>query len=444
MTIGGDGTGGPPGYSPYTGLTDAQIAAQAAAEAEAQLALQRAGIERQRQAAMAAAQRDQAAIQGLGFAQSKMLAPLPAEIAAIGNQAGAAIAGYGSGYSKQAASQIAQGEQQSSDVVAAQTGGTAQAAPTVDPAAVQNAAYAQGGDIPATAETQTATASANAAAGMPAVVSRAATEDIQQRMAEAAAQDADYRQQLIDLEAQRPGLVSDAIDRLQTIEANKRDVSDREQQAAIDNYYKGVDASQNQQQIDLQKRAELANEAAMGSRAAQAALAQQDKEASLALRRQQLKIQNQKQAWAVQNAQKQGHKIDAAASKAIGYIVDVQGRPVLDEKGNRIPVQKSASKGSANQRQKQVQAAGQAALTLRGKPVDAPTFWRGGTPQGKYIARRGAKGVFPDGTTNDPSRAQHQSSMTRRQAVNYLANTYGISKSQANKILESSGWPAGQ
>src|SRR5919201_4688972 len=218
-------SGGPPAqwqpgvYAP--GMTPEQIMAQAQAQAEAQLAAQQAGVERQRQAAMAAAQRDESAIQGLGFAQSKMLAPLPAEVAAINNQAGSAIAGYGKGYADQTQQAIQADQGANAADVAAQTGGTAQAAPTVDPAAVQRAVYAQGGEIPATLQSSVGAASANAAAGMPAVVSRAATEDIQQRMAEAAAQDADYRQQLLDLYAQRPQLVQDAVDRLNQIESDR-------------------------------------------------------------------------------------------------------------------------------------------------------------------------------------------------------------------------------
>jgi hypothetical protein len=216
-------------------------------------------------------------------------------------------------------------------------------------------------------------------------------------------------------------------------------------QSAADSAEKAWEAQQNigqnQQQIDIQRRAELANEAAMGSKAAQAAIKEQDAAANRALRTRQIQLQSQKQAWAVQQAERAGHKIDASASKALGYVVDVQGRPVLDENGHRIPV-KNATKGPGGGHQKQLQAAGQEALSLRGTPVAAAKFVHKpdgsvGPPAGQYVGRPGAKGLLPDGTTNDPNRAQRSGRMAFRSAVNYLAVTYGITKAEATKILLS-------
>jgi hypothetical protein len=431
----------------YSGLSDADILAQAQAQADAQLGVQSASIQRAAAAARAAAERDRQAIAGLGFAQAGMMKNIPAEIAAIANQGGQAIAGYGAGYAGEIGHEVQQGEQQNAADVAAQTGGTDPGAPTVDPSAVQNAIYAQGGAIPATEETEMGVASANAAAGMPAVVQRAADEDIQQRMAQAASEDADYRQQLLDLNAQRPGLVQDAVDRLNAIEDRKRglaqDAQDREDKKKQQEFENSLALGDQQRQ----DRAELAQEAALGDRAAAAKLAAMDRADRTAIAKTQLKLKQAKQAADLRDAEAKGHKIDAAASKVMGYVVDVEGNPVLDSHGSRIPVQQSP-KDKKKSHQTAIKQAGEKALGLRGNAVKAAELvkkpnGKTGPPAGQYAGRPGAKGLFPDGTTNDPNRAQHDGGMTFNQAQAYLMQTYGLSRAEARKILVATGWRPG-
>jgi hypothetical protein len=64
-------------------------------------------------------------------------------------------------------------------------------------------------------------ATASYAAGMPAVVARATQEQVAQRMAEAAAVDADYRAQLVDVAAERGGIYNDALNNLHRIEQRR-------------------------------------------------------------------------------------------------------------------------------------------------------------------------------------------------------------------------------
>jgi hypothetical protein len=395
----------------YSGLTDAQILAQAESQADAQLGARSSSIQRAAAAARAAAERDRQAIAGLGFAQAGMMKNIPAEIAAIANQGGQAIAGYGAGYAGEIGHEVQQGEQQNAADVAAQTGGTDPGAPTVDPNAVQNAVYAQGGAIPATEETEMGVASANAAAGMPAVVSRAADEDIMQRMAQAASEDADYRQQLLDLNQERPGLVQDAVDRLNSIEDRKRglaqDAQDRADKAKQQEF-------ENQRALEdekLRKRAELAAEAGAGDRAAAAKLAAMDRAERTAIAAKNLTLKQAKQAADLRDAEAKGHKIDAAASKVMGYVVDVEGNPVLDSQGSRIPVQQSP-KDKKKGHQTAIKQAGEKALTLRGKPVKAADL----------VKKPGARQGRPQASTRD-AQARRVSSLTGRPTTRTAPST---------------------
>jgi hypothetical protein len=322
-----------PDAGSYQGLSDDEIYSRAVAQADAALGAQSANLNRLRAQAAAMGIRDEQTLRDLGSAQMGLLAPIPQQLLDIRSQAAKDIAGFGAGYTGAMGDQLRAEEAANAASVAQQTGGTAPGAPTISPDAVQNAAYAIGGAIPATESEQIGQASANAAAGVPGVVARSTQLDVMQRIAEAAATDSDYRQQLIDLYAQRPGLVQDAVDRLNQIES-----------ARFDRWTKTQDLSQNQEQIDIQRRAELANEAALGNRRALALLQEQDRKANLALKKQQLALANKKQAFAVQQAINKGVQIDPSASKVLGYVVDRNGNPVVDENGNHIPVASKPSK----------------------------------------------------------------------------------------------------
>jgi hypothetical protein len=407
----------------YTGLTDEEIARRAGLSADASIAASSAAINRVRAAAAAAAQRDREAIAGLGAAQQGMLSGIPAQITGIRNEAGKAIASYGEGYSKEAGATIGQGQDTTAATVAEQGQPNA---PTVDPGAVANAVYAQTGEIPATEQTQIGAASGMAAAGMPAVVARAAEEDIMQRMALAASEDAGYRQQLIDLAATRPGLVDDAMAKLYDIEQQKFGQFEADRRFKLD-----------QQQLALQQRAQTANEKALGIKTTQA-------NQRLDISSQSLTLREKKYASDLKAAEAKGQQIDAAASKVIGYVVDKNGQPVLNTAGGRIKVVQTG-KQKANTVQANKQKATAEALKLKGSPVENKDPLSG---EGRYIARPGLKGVLPargnrPRTTNNPAYAQYDGSMTFAQAQSYIMSSYGLNRAQARAVLVAAGWKPG-
>src|SRR5262252_1200645 len=271
----GYSTGGSSSSGGYSGMSDQDIINQANAYADSAIAAKQAAIERQRAQAYAQAQQDAAQMGQIGQAQMGMINQIPANIQAIRDTAAQAMAST-AGQITGAQQQQQQGElAQNAAFVASQTGGTPQAAPTpaaptdgaapagpigVNPAATAAAEQAMGGTIPAQAQIQTGESGAIYAAGMPAVVARATQNKIADRMAQAATQDADYRQQLIDAAAERGGVYDTALSNLYDIESKKLGIYQAQQNLKNDQ----ADMRLKQQDMALRVRAELFNEVAMG------------------------------------------------------------------------------------------------------------------------------------------------------------------------------------
>lgn len=406
----------------YHGMSDEEIIAQAEKDANAALAAKQAAIARQQAAAQAAAARDVAALKGLGEAQTGLLAPIPGQIVGLRNEAGSAIAGFGEGYAKGAGAALAQGQEQTAETTAAE--GQAPA-PSVDATGAQNAIFAQTGEIPATEQASLGAASGIAAAGMPAVVLRAAAEDIHQRMAEAASEDAQYRAQLLDLAAERPGLVSDALDRLYKIEEMKYGRYAAEQKRL-----------QDERELKLRERAQAAYEKQLGIKNKQGNRRLDISERSLQLR-------ESKQVEDVRKAEKEGRRIDAPASRVAGHLVDRDGNDILDRDGRQIKIYQSP-KDKKDQAAKNRRDAISEVDALRGEPAQNPNFGKPGFEgQGQYMGRAGAKGLLPSGTTNDASRAARSGGKTWAQAQSYLMTKYGFSRAKARSILIAAGWKPG-
>jgi len=317
----------------YHGLSDDEINARANAYADSAIAAKTASIERMRQQAAQQAQRDEEMFQGLGQAQMGMINQIPANIQAIRNTAGQAIASFG-GQVTGAQQQQAQGElAQNAAFSASQLGATPPAAPPpadgaapapapaggpigVDPAAAAAAENAMGGTIPATSQAEVGAASAIAASGMPAVVARSTQIHVAQRMAQAASEDADYRQQLIDAAAERGGAYQDALNSLYDIETKKFGIYQAQQNLEQDRQ----DMELKKQQMALQVRAELANEVQFGIKTK----AQADKEwrnYQLAQQRVQISQQN----------------ADTSASRAAASTANANANYYTDAQGRRVP-----------------------------------------------------------------------------------------------------------
>jgi hypothetical protein len=237
--------------SPYA-IDYADLDRRANAYADSQTAYKSDAIRRAEAAAQAQAQRDAATYRGLGEAQMTMIGKIPENIQAIRNNAAAAIAST-SGQVTGAQQQQAQAEQAANAAFAAsQTGGTPAAAPAggaggapapngpspgpigLSASGAAAAEQAMGGTIPAGAQIETGAASAIAASGMPAVVARATQDQVAMRMAQAATEDADYRQQLIDLADQRGGIYQDAYNNLFGIEKDKYGIWEAQQRLTMD------------------------------------------------------------------------------------------------------------------------------------------------------------------------------------------------------------------
>lgn len=290
----------------------------------------------------------------------------------------------------------------------------------------------------------------------------------------------DYEQQLIDLAHQRPELRGQILDQLYQNEITKAQLAaakndpaskeaDRLTQSTGYLWVVGPDGKpkratdKNGRFIPtVQGRAETAQEAALGLDQRKQSWQEQMDVAGLRLKAGQYTAQNK---IALQKIAASGGQIDAAASKAIGHIVLKDGSTPTGPDGKPIPVAKTATKGGTPYQKAVGDAKG-----LRGKPVpytgpkkfDSPdvvnaqgvvtSFGKKGgiTIKGKYLASPTAKGVFstPDPThpgqfirtTNDPRKAKTDSTYTFQQAVEYLANRYGLTAQQATRALRAAGW----
>lgn len=417
-------TGAPPRpVDPFAPVAPAVLGTQATAQANAALAPEKAEIERQRGIAADRAKSDQAALQGLALTVADMQKGLVPGVQGSYSGAAAEIGDLAQGFSSGVAARLAEGQGANAEFAASQG---AQATPAVDPTGVKDVLYGMGGFVPgASLAAQGAAAGAHAAA-IPAITGLALAGDYKRALYEAASQDDEYAQQLIQVAAKFPEQRQQALEALRKHEIDKA------------NYKLDV------RQQAVQERAQTLYERQFGETT-------RSNKADEALRRAQLTIDKQKlqldTAQAVADAQEaiaDGRQIDASASEVLGYIVDKQGREVLNKQGKRIRVKPKASGGGTAEERNPYGAAVEAARTLRGEPVKSPDFItkNGKTkpPRGKYIARTGAKGVFPDGTTNNPARAQFDGQYTFAEAVGFLQARYGIPRARARKALIASGW----
>jgi hypothetical protein len=258
-----------------------------------------------------------------------------------------------------------------------------------DPALASRVAYRLGGDIP-TEHLLTLGANARRSDEQQAgIAMRSTAEAIEVAAKKAMEGDAEYGQKLVDLAAKFPGLRAQIVESLQKFE--------------------------------LEKRAQRLYEGQFG-------LKQQEFAEDTRQKRTSLQIQ-------IAKLRQEGEQPDSALSKVYGYIVDGNGDPILDGAGNQIPVAKT-SKGSKSAKNTDYRDAVQDARGLRGDPVESSDS----LAEGKYVAKPGAKGVFPDGTTNDPKKARYENDMSFVEAQNYLMNSYGLNRKQARRALVAAGW----
>lgn len=293
----------------------------------------------------------------------------------------------------------------------------------VDIQASGDAAYSQGTYIPGSALQKggaDAAASANRMVGVQALSTQA---DVRGRVKQT-------DDELIELASKRPELRQQVMDELFQREREKFQASTQR------------DAQQlYREQFGLEKvktRADIAHDVRADKTAAERARIS-NKNYQLAVKR---------HALAVKKAEKEGHGVDAAASKGLGKLVDDEGQPILDKNGKEIPF-KTGGAGKVPPGVKAYRQAVPEARQIRGEPVENDSRTRS-TP-GRYIAKPGAKGVFPGmgglpATTNDPNKAERDSEFgSFNEAQAYIMEAYGLNKAQARRALVAAGWkPDGQ
>lgn len=426
-----------PPADPYAPTPPAQLATQAGQMANAALAPEKTAIELERQRAAAAAEAARKEILALGQAVGGMTQGIGPGIQAGYAQAAGQLSQIGAGLSGGIAERMTELGGAGVDFARAQGAPVDALGPDVG--AMKDVSYGLNAVVPAASLLAQGAAGNAWGQGLSAITAAAVRGDYARAMHEANVQDDQYAKELIAVAAKFPAQRDAALEALRKYELEKAgyklDLRQQKVQERAQSLY--------EQQFNEEARGNVVKE-------------QQDqrelrlRERQLVLDRKKYTLDNKQHVQDVKDAQADGRQIDASASKVLGYIVDKQGREVLDRNGKRIPVKEAAKKGGTAEERNPYGAAVEAARTLRGDPVEAPDFVKNAQgktrpPRGKYLARRGAKGVFPDGTTNDPSRAQFNGQYTFAEAVGFIQARYGISRAQARKALIASGWkPDGQ
>lgn len=402
ITVGGKTTTttGDSGYTPgsYHGMSDADIDARANALADAQLASSQSAINRARAAAAAQAMRDENTIGALGQAQMGMINQIPANVQNVYNTAAQAMSQWGSQVSGAAAAQ-AQGEQAAGQAaVASQVGDTARTDTSgLNAQAAAAATAAIGGTIPAQQAISEGASTGAYAAGMPAVVARATQDQVAMRIADAATEDAGYRQQLIDLAATRGGVYNDALNNLYGIEEKKFGRWEAEERLKFDKaqfeYKQKQDTAEvtaatsdakfkqwlalQQLQITRGKltlaqktqMARLQHELEMES---QGRTKLQQGQQRLNQGQTSLRLKNRRDQAYIQDLINQGTGIDASASKVAGHLVDNNGNDIY-RNGKTIPLDTRAYSSASKTKKGGVKLANEMASKFRGNPYTTHT-----------------------------------------------------------------------
>ncbi len=431
---------GPRPVNPLAPLSTRQLNTQAGQQATAGLAPERAEIERQRAIAAGRAKADQAAMLGLGVVTAEMQRGLVPGVQGAYSNAAAQTGQLAQGFSSGVQERLAAGQQESQAFAASQGQDVGQIGPNTGD--VKDVLYGLGGFIPGSSLAAQGAAAGAHAAAIPAITALALKGDYQRALFEARSQDDEFAQQMIQVATKYPGLRNQALEALRKHEMDKRGARlDQRQQTVQERAQRLLE-----RQFNEDTRAGMVDERLDRDKfTTDTKLAKRQ----LTIDKQQLQLDTKEAKADLQQSIAEGRQVDASASKVLGYIVDKQGREVLDKNGRRIPVKEATSRGKGGrggtaEERNPYRAAVQAASVLRGDPELAPEFittnGRTRPPRGKYMTRRGVKGGFPDGTTKDAARAQFNSQYSFVEALSFLAGRYGIPRAQARKALISSGW----
>lgn len=228
------------------------------------------------------------------------------------------------------------------------------------------------------------------------------------RMAQASTEDADYRQQLIDLASTEGGVYMDALSSLYDIEEKKLGAAQAKKNEELDwKKYEESVREFNEQQKQWQKEFNLktwaAKQSAIAAGTTAKTKAQQQKFENWKARqqlkqgwarvgqgKQRIRLANEKAARDAQKAVKEGQRIDAAASNAEGWLRNKNGDYILNDQGQRIKTWKAAHPSSGTKRKGEgVKTANSMASQMRGSAdqYDSKTGkWKYNQPKVGYAS----------------------------------------------------------
>jgi hypothetical protein len=327
-----------------------------------------------------------ATIQAASQAAAQLLASHAGITGDAYTQANQELQGIGSGYSAEMQARI-KGAQDAAAQFAASQGAPA-TDPAVDATALHDTVYHEGVGIPGSSlasQGAAAVAAQNREAGIPLLQG---AQDIRQS-------EVDTEKQLLDLARTRPELRDKIIEAIYQREMQKLDA--RQKQQAQDLY---------EAQFGETVRSHMVDE-------------QTDR----------LKYEEQVRAHnlAISQAKAEGRQPNASLSKAYGYIVDSQGRPILDKNGKHIPVNQNTSSSSQKQKQNaQYQKAVGEAANMFEQSQPSKTLKIPGAPY--------------DPVTNPYVEGPPERAWRWGNAMRYLMTRYGINKSRARAALIAAGF----
>ena len=342
----------------------------------------KAQINAARKPVLADQQAARAALQGYGIAAGKLMQGIgPADQQAY-EQAASEQAGLASGFSGQAAGQVADAQQAGSDFSSKIGLNGVDSQQQVNPQDLQNALYDQAGYIPGSSlESQGAAAGAWGNA-QPAIQASHTEGDL-------VSSDANYAKQLLSIAAQEPQLRGQILSQL----------------------YKDQLSGQAQGLINAKFGEQVRVDNAHIAR--DQALTRQG-QIRLNISGQSLVLRQQSQKLAVQKYIRQGNTIDASASRAAGYLVDGAGNPITTKNGKKIPYQTYSGTGSGGKN------------TGPGSTAYKDAY--------RYAAQHFSVKYISPGVA-DPT--QTLPSFVKMQR--YLVKGYGVTRGQARKILIANG-----
>jgi len=383
-----------------------QLRQQANRIVRSSIQAQQAPIKTAQAAAAARALAQQQMIAGFGKAAMGILAqsaPLAGQAYKDAATAEGQLAG---GLSQGAAQAVRERTQASAALIDRLAPGGALAPGSTDPSGLSDALYMQGAVIPGAANEQRAAAAITQASEQPGIFAGQTQNDIIKAQHQAAADDQQYTQAMLDLAAKEPALRQQIMDELQKNEISKRSAWVQEQAQMALTGYRGAEIQQGNRRLNLEAR--------------RLQIAEQQGNARLSLQAANLRLSQAKDRQSVRQALIQGQRIDSSASHAAGYLIDRNGDPILGKGGKRIPVQSSSGGGKAGVNTGPGSTAWKEAYRYAHSNY---------LPQ--YITP-------PSGTTPgvlDPTWSQPK--FPRMQS--YLMQAYGLNRAQARKLLVGLG-----